>query len=440
MNDDESAFYVTFECFDEEQVLEGIVVGDTCIVNYDKTGFVSSDAQLFFEDVMENESPWQSLGKSETSLLETTDEIEEMNTSEEIPNEQMNSADDIDEYLWEVSAEGDLEEAIKLEKRNYKIIQSMQPLFEEDSYKLYSKAVSAMKKNQDLDSLNAALQARESLVQIDSVADRIWFLWGEDNMPIVDGESYTEEELDKSQMDAYGSKPLIIKYLLDDPTQAKGNIVAVSGGAMKVRSNGAEGYPAAERFNSMGYNVFLLQRRVEPYSEMDIYMDYQRAVRVVRYYAEKEGYGGTNMIAGVGWSGGGETIMGAIDYCYGNLTPVDEGATSYVPDEIDSINSDLDVAMILYGTQDGAINTDNTNWPAFYICAGTADTTVDPAGSEKLFETVKDFVPAKLNMIEGAEHGFGVGVAPATGQAEGTEDWPDDADVFMQENLGHSGN
>lgn len=356
----------------------------------------------------------------------------------ETPGEDSTNVDDFTlegrkGEIWEITSDMSIDEAIELEKRNYKIVLSMEPLYDADTYSEYYKAYLNMRKNNDQMSVDSAIEARKKLVLTSTVEDRIWFLWG-DNIPLVDGETYTEEELDKSQEDAYGAEPFIIKYLLDDPSKAKGNLVIVSGGAFKVRANHSEGYPAAKVFNDLGYNVFLLQRRVEPYSQMDTFMDYQRAVRMVRYYAEKEGYGGQDMIAGVGWSGGGATVMGAIDNCYGDLTPKDEGDSSYVPDDIDGLSSDLDVAMILYGSFDGTIGTANKNWPAFYICTGTADTTVDPVGSQKLYDNVKDKVPALLNLIEGAEHGFGVGTPPSTGIAPGCELWPAQADVFMQEN------
>lgn len=341
--------------------------------------------------------------------------------------------------FWEITSDVSVEEALKLESRNHKIVKSMEPLFDAESYNEYGKAIISMKQNKDQVSIDAAVEARNSLVYTSTVEDRIWFLWGDD-IPLVDGETYTEEVLDSSKEDAYGSEPIIIKYLLDDPKEAKGNIVLVSGGGFTLRSNFNEGFPAAAKFNELGYNVFILQRRVEPFSQMDIFMDFQRAVRVVRYNAEKEGYGGTDMIAGVGWSGGGATVMGAIDNCYGDLTPVDEGDSDYVPDEIDGVDSDLDVAMIMYGSFDGAIGTENQNWPAFYVCSGTEDSMVSVNGSQKLYDTVKVKVPAMLNLIEGAGHGFGIGLPPATNLAPGADKWPDQADLFMQENLGHSKN
>lgn len=336
--------------------------------------------------------------------------------------------------LQEIPEGVDAETAVKIEKRNNKHIAAMQVLFDADSLKAYNKACSTMKKEGTMEAVQAAVEARENLVQVESVEDRIWFVWGEDNMPCVDGEEYTEEDLDGSQMFGFGYEPIAIKYLVEDQSQCKGNIIACSGGAMKVWSNNAEGYPAAEVFNDLGYNFFLLQRRVEPYSDMDIFMDFQRLIRLVKYHAAQEGYGGQDMFAGLGWSGGCMTLFGAINYCYGDITPA-AFDKDYVPDEIDAVNSDLDVALALYGM---LYDTEaaNKNLPAFYICAGTIDTTVDPQNSYNLYNWLtENGYDAELNMIEGAEHGFGVGLAPATGQAPGTEEWPMHADEFMQAHL-----
>ncbi|MBR3402642.1 MAG: hypothetical protein IKG67_10455 [Parasporobacterium sp.] len=343
---------------------------------------------------------------------------------------------DYSRLIQEIPENADAETAVKIEKRNNKHITAMQVLFDADSLKAYNKACSNMKKEGTMEAVRAAVEARENLVQVESVEDRIWFIWDEDNMPCVDGEGYTEEDLDGSQMFGFGYEPIAIKYLVEDQSQCKGNIIACSGGAMKVWSNNAEGYPAASVFNDLGYNFFLLQRRVEPYSEMDIFMDFQRLIRLVKYHAVQEGYGGQDMFAGLGWSGGCRTLFGAVNYCYGDITPADFDS-DYIPDEIDAVNSDLDVALALYG-MGYDMEADNKKLPAFYICAGTIDSTVDPQNSYDLYDwLIENGYDAELNMIEGAEHGFGVGLPPATGQAPGTDEWPMHADEFMQAHLGY---
>ena len=341
--------------------------------------------------------------------------------------------------------------------RNFRIIQAFELLFTEESYDEYSKVYSRQfKRSQSFEDAQKVVEAQSVLVQHTSIEDGAWFLWGtnaQDNVngyewftgnvgPVVDGEEaeLTEEALDESHMDGYGQGPVLIKCLLDDPTQAKGNIVLISGGGFIERSNPAEGYAAIPCFNALGYNCFLLQRRVAPFSYEDIAMDMQRAIRLVRYHAEKEGWGGQDMIAAAGFSGGGGTIMAAVRLAYGELTPADEGATSYIPDEIDEVNSDLDVANFAYGVQASLLYTeDNPNWPATYITYGNEDTVEGVIeGCTSLYEMIKDAVPAQIYMVDGAHHGFGVG--QSSNVPEACAQWPIQADAFMMDNKGFSVN
>jgi len=343
-------------------------------------------------------------------------------------------------YLWEIPEDATDDQIMLLAERNFKIIQAFEPLYTAESYKEYSSVYTMQyKRNKDVASAKAVIEAQSCLQQTLTVEDGVWFLWGDSVGPIVDGESHTEEELDAAFQDAYGFKPFLIKYLTDDPANAKGNIVVISGGAMSMRSNPAEGYPAAELFREQGYNCFLLQRRVAPYTPTNIYMDLQRAIRMVRYYAAQEGWGGQDLIAACGFSGGSGTILGTIRHCYGDRLPT-YFDSDYVADEIDAINSDLDVAMILYGAynQDG-VGTyvgDNPNLPAFYICHGMEDDTIPYTNAQELYDLVAPTVPAQLYLVEGAKHGFGPGLSSTA--AEGCKLWPEQAMAFMEENRGFS--
>jgi len=350
---------------------------------------------------------------------------------------------DIQEHLWELDESMSDEEFLKLATRNFKIVQSMELLFDEDSYFQYYKAMTHLKQNAE-GSREEFLEKQNNLVMKQTVADGVWYVWPEGKIPGIDGESFTEEELDASALDGYGFRPLVVKCLLNDPSTAKGNILAIAGGAGSNRSNSAEAYPAAEVFNDLGYNVFVLQYRISPYSGDYGYMDAQRAVRLIKYYGEKEGYGGMDMIAAVGWSAGSGRVKGLINNLYGYLTPKDVYCSSYEPDEIDAISSDLDVAMLLYGP--GELNPENPNWPACYICAGSEDDKGfnggDGAatGSRKMYEAIKDTVPAMVNIIEGAGHGFGVGQEGAAKSTPECALWPAQADEFMQANRGFQQN
>jgi len=60
-NDDESAFLITFEAFDEDQVLEGTVEDGIVNVEYDETGFMTGDAQLIWDDAVASENAWETI-------------------------------------------------------------------------------------------------------------------------------------------------------------------------------------------------------------------------------------------------------------------------------------------------------------------------------------------------------------------------------------------
>ena len=60
-NDDFTAFLLTWEAFDEDQVLEGTVEDGIVTVDYDETGFMTGDAQLIWDDAVASEIPWEPL-------------------------------------------------------------------------------------------------------------------------------------------------------------------------------------------------------------------------------------------------------------------------------------------------------------------------------------------------------------------------------------------
>ena len=64
-NDDYSEFYLTFNAFDADQVLEGIIEDGVVTVTYDATGFFTGDAQALWDSAMADETPWGPIG-SET--------------------------------------------------------------------------------------------------------------------------------------------------------------------------------------------------------------------------------------------------------------------------------------------------------------------------------------------------------------------------------------
>jgi len=354
------------------------------------------------------------------------------------------------DYLFEVSDDMSDEEYIWTVEKNFRILKSFELIFTPESFKAFNKTHRTGSR-EDMEKCNAAV---DSLVEIDPIAERIWFLWDEDNMPCFGGTGPDAATIDaESELDFAGFIPFVIKFLQEDQSNVKGNVILVSGGGYSFRSNAGEAYKTYPIFYDLGYNVYILQRRISPYAGQDTYMDLQRAIRLVRYYGEKEGYGGMDMIGAVGWSGGGGTVMGTVENCYGLLTPADATAPAqvalidgeeednseiifdpdYVPDEIDAVSSDLDIAMPIYGCgeKDGELVQRNPNLPAFYICSGLADEVVNPEGVQKFCDKLVELgVTAQLFMVPEAVHGFGPGGGSKGGV--GSENWPYEADAMMQ--------
>jgi acetyl esterase/lipase len=208
----------------------------------------------------------------------------------------------------------------------------------------------------------------------DGINGEVIYIWG-DKMPVTTPAEDLQFPLVNYEGEAIYDNadfvPYIIPYLLENPGEAKGTIIVLSGGGNSSRSNPNEGYRVAPGFNELGYNCILLQRRVLPYNNDDIVMDLQRTVRFVKYHAQEWGIDleGT-LLAVSGYSGGGGNIRTMLQKFYGDITP-DQFDPSYVCDEIDAVNSDVDVAHIIYSA--GKLETENPHLPHLFIAVSGAE-------------------------------------------------------------------
>lgn len=277
-----------------------------------------------------------------------------------------------------------------------------------------------------------AIDAREAMTQTTSFAECVWYIWGEET-PIKNSAALA---FDEKSWDSEDFAPFLVPYLLGNQSEVKGNLIVIAGGGYTQRNNTLEGYPVAEAFNELGYNCYVLQRRVAPYAAEDAWMDLQRAVRYLRYNAEQLGIGGMDCVMAAGFSGGGSTISGTVSNLYGSLQPTIYDDV-YTPDEVDAENSDLDYAFIIYGPIDDPLadrsefdgwTTENPNLPEVFIAAGYDDTMCTPEQSIALAKYLEEKTRVELHLFANTLHGFGVGT-------EGTNAtyWIPMADVFASE-------
>ena len=57
-NEEQNIFYLAWEAFDEQQVLEGTLEDGIVNVTYDETGFMTGDAQLIWDDAVASAQEW----------------------------------------------------------------------------------------------------------------------------------------------------------------------------------------------------------------------------------------------------------------------------------------------------------------------------------------------------------------------------------------------
>lgn len=87
---------------------------------------------------------------------------------------------------------------------------------------------------------------------------------------------------------AYGFRPIIVSYIHEDKKVRPCMLVVPGGGYRYVSSTEAD--PVARTFYAAGYNVFVLTYTVNYLDEplkLQPLMDIARAVRIIRYHAEK---------------------------------------------------------------------------------------------------------------------------------------------------------
>lgn len=332
---------------------------------------------------------------------------------------------------------------------NYKMVRNFPTLYEKDAWDAAQNTGSLMM-NIHPDALTDAnkeqiLAAKAAIADLknhqlkpfsDGINGEVIYIWG-DKMPVTTPAEDLQFPLVNYEGEAIYDNadfvPYIIPYLLENPGEAKGTIIVLSGGGNTSRSNPNEGYRVAPGFNELGYNCILLQRRVLPYNNDDIVMDLQRTVRFVKYHAQEWGIDleGT-LLAVSGYSGGGGNIRTMLQKFYGDITP-DQFDASYVCDEIDAVNSDVDVAHIIYSA--GKLETENPHLPHLFIAVGADDNGFGRYGFEGSYEMFKQAyelgLDPELQVYAKNGHGFGAGNAGTTSML-----WMASCDMYMQKVMG----
>lgn len=205
-----------------------------------------------------------------------------------------------------------------------------------------------------------------AMATTDVEAQRI-YLWPEGKVPTVT--EYTENT-DYAYADEPDFAPYMLEMLLDENVAPKGVVLLSAGGGHKYRSNVEEAYEVALALNEEGYQCFIVNYRVDPYTDEESAIDIARAVKIVRANAEKYRIDADH-IAAAGFSYGGIVTSLAADI-YAGVVNATALVADYQPDEIDAVSSDINAYLAIYSVTPDVITNDQ--FPPTFFTYGANDT------------------------------------------------------------------
>lgn len=251
------------------------------------------------------------------------------------------------------------------------------------------------------------------------------YLWPRGKVPAIT--KYTENK-DYAYADNPGFEPFMLECLVDKDTKIKGAVIISTGGAHNFRSNVEEGLEVALALNTLGYQCFIVNYRIKPYSDQESALDVARAVKIVRVNAEKYGID-KNKIACAGFSAGGIVTSMAADI-YSGSTNASALVKSYVPDQVDAVSADMNAYLAVYSVTPDTIT--NKNFPPTFFAFGGDDGVW--SWVMRCFKNCLDLgIKVEIHTFAGVPHGIGAGTGADGTVYPNATTWPSLADAFMKD-------
>lgn len=233
------------------------------------------------------------------------------------------------------------------------------------------------------------------------------YLWEEGNVPAET--EFTENMT--GYYDPWDFRPYVTAIPMREGVNPKGAVVLMAGGAYQFRGNFTDALTTGAALREYGFQAFVVDYRLRPYTQEEGALDVARAVRFIRKNADIYGFDPDN-IAVMGFSAGGiqagEFLMHYDEMVNGTALDPD-----YIPDELDEIPAHASADGMIYSFY-GRLSVGNMDpdWlaegdlpPTFYAYG-----TEDPfyRQFEQQYQVLKDMgLPVSRIVLEGWPHGFG---------------------------------
>ena len=247
------------------------------------------------------------------------------------------------------------------------------------------------------------------------------YLWEEGNVPAV-----TEFSPDMGgYFDEYGFRPYVTVIPVREGVTPRGAVVLLAGGAFMFRGNYTDSLPTAAHLRELGFQTFIVDYRLRPYTQREGALDVARAVRFIRANADAYGIDPDD-IAVMGYSAGG-IQAGEFFLHYDEDVLPTALDPDYVPDELDDVTAHASAAGMIYSFYGrlsvASMDEDDLiagELPPTFYCYGTRD----PFYSQ--FEAQYELMaglgcPVRRLVLEGWPHGFG-----------GDGDWVEDYAAWLE--------
>lgn len=236
---------------------------------------------------------------------------------------------------------------------------------------------------------------------------QVLYLWEEENVPAKT--TFTKDMT--GYFDDWDFRPYVTAIPVKKGVTPKGAVVLMAGGAYQFRGNYTDSLPTAAALREYGFQTFIVDYRLSPYTQEEGALDVARAVRFIRKNADVYGIEPDD-IAVMGFSAGGIQAGEFLMYYDEDVngTALD---SSYVPDELDQIPAYASADGMIYSFY-GRLSVGNMDpdWlsegdlpPTFYVY-GTEDPFYDQF--EEQYDVIRNIgIQTSRIVLNGWPHGFG---------------------------------